>query len=147
MGGVFNTGDYFASPTVGPSCFRLESSWVSWCRRRPGSGSPTRRRCLSGHTLGPDQVLVGHHACLGHGGEHTTWACRTCDQTVYGPALNTHCTALDGPGTVRISNARSKIPRGGRLIGSLLVEDEVFDGPGHFHVVARDFHDDVQPGG
>ena len=78
------------------------------------------------------KVLVGHQACLGQGGGHTTWTCRTCDQTVYGPALNTHCTALDGPGTVRISNARSKIPRGGRLIGSLLVEDEVFDGPGHF---------------
>mgnify|MGYP003289994991 CR=1 FL=1 len=23
--------------------------------------------------------------CLGHGGGHTTWTCRTCDQTVYGP--------------------------------------------------------------
>jgi hypothetical protein len=44
-------------------------------------------------------------ACLGHGGGgHTTWHCRACDQTVYGPPLNTHCTALDGPATVRISN-------------------------------------------
>jgi hypothetical protein len=40
---------------------------------------------------------------LGHGG-HTIWTCRTCDQTVYGPLLNTHCTCLDGPATVRISN-------------------------------------------
>ena len=47
-----------------------------------------------------------HQACLGHGGGHTTWTCRTCDQTVYGPPLNTHCTALDGPATVRISTAR-----------------------------------------
>jgi hypothetical protein len=29
-------------------------------------------------------------------GGHTTWTCRTCDETVYGPPLNTHCTALDG---------------------------------------------------
>ena len=33
--------------------------------------------------LGPNEVLVGHQACLGHGGGHTTWTCRTCDQTVY----------------------------------------------------------------
>jgi hypothetical protein len=59
--------------------------------------------CPNGHTLGPGQVLVGHQACLGHGGGHTTWTCRQCDSTVYGPPLNTHCTALDGPATVRIS--------------------------------------------
>lgn len=34
----------------------------------------------------------------------TTWHCRTCDQTVYGPPRNTHCTALEGPAVVRISN-------------------------------------------
>ena len=59
-------------------------------------------RCPNGHTLGAGAVLVGHQACLGHGGGHTTWTCRTCDQTVYGPPLNTHCTTLDGPATVRI---------------------------------------------
>jgi hypothetical protein len=26
---------------------------------------------------------------------------------VYGPPLNTHCTALEGPAAVRISNARA----------------------------------------
>ena len=26
--------------------------------------------------------------------------------TVYGPPLNTHCTALEGPATVRISSSR-----------------------------------------
>jgi hypothetical protein len=31
--------------------------------------------------------------------------CRACDETVYGPPLNTHCAALDGPAVVRISNA------------------------------------------
>jgi hypothetical protein len=62
-------------------------------------------RCPNGHTLGPNQVLVGHQACLGHGGGHTTWTCRTCDATVFGPPLNTHCKTLDGPATVRISNS------------------------------------------
>src|SRR6476619_4480633 len=56
------------------------------------------RRCPNGHPLGPNQVLVGHVACLGHGGGgHTSWHCRTCDAVVYGPPLNTHCTTLDGP--------------------------------------------------
>jgi hypothetical protein len=58
-------------------------------------------RCPNGHPLGPNHVLVGHVACFGHGGGHTTWACRVCDQTVYGPPLNMHCTALDGPGLSR----------------------------------------------
>src|SRR6478672_12594387 len=57
-------------------------------------------RCPNGHTLGAGQVHVGRQACLGHGGGHTTWTCRTCDQTVYGPPLNTHCAALDGPAVV-----------------------------------------------
>jgi hypothetical protein len=61
--------------------------------------------CLHGHALGPGEVLVGHQACLGHGGGHTTWTCRTCDATVYGPPLNTHCTVLDGPATIRISSS------------------------------------------
>ena len=46
-----------------------------------------------------------HQACLGHGGGHTTWTCRTCDATVYGPPLNTHCNSLGGPAVVRVSNA------------------------------------------
>ena len=31
----------------------------------------------NGHALGANEVLVGHQACLGHGGRHTTWTCRT----------------------------------------------------------------------
>jgi hypothetical protein len=50
-----------------------------WMTRPPTS-------CPNGHQLGPNQVLVG----------------RTCDAVVYGPALNKHCTALEGPATVRI---------------------------------------------
>ena len=53
---------------------------------------------LAGH------LLVGHQACLGHGGGHTTWTFRTCDQTLFGPPLNTHCSPLDGPATVRLSS-------------------------------------------
>ena len=54
----------------------------------------------NGQPLGPGEVLVGHQACLGHGGGHTTWTDRTCDQTVFGPPLNTHCTTLEGPATI-----------------------------------------------
>ena len=61
--------------------------------------------CAKGHTLGPGEVLVGHQARLGHGGGHTTWTCRTCDETVYGLPLNTHCHTLHEPAVVRISNA------------------------------------------
>ena len=43
---------------------------------------------------------------------------------MYGPPLNTNCTMLEGPATVRISKASSENSRGGGLIGSLLVEDE-----------------------
>jgi hypothetical protein len=59
-------------------------------------------RCPNGHLLGPQQVLVGHVACLGHGGGgHTSWHCRTCDAVVYGPPPGPHCIALNGPATVR----------------------------------------------
>src|SRR3954468_2271679 len=57
-------------------------------------------RCPNGHQLGPGAALVGYQACLDHGGGHTTWTCRICDETVYGPPLNTRCTCLDGPATV-----------------------------------------------
>ena len=61
-------------------------------------------RCPNEHLLGPNQALVGHVACLGVGdGGHTTWHCRTCYTTVYGPPLAAHCTALEGPASVRIS--------------------------------------------
>jgi len=46
-------------------------------------------RCPNGHRLGAGQVLVGQQACLGHCGGHTTWTCRACDATVYGPPMNT----------------------------------------------------------
>jgi hypothetical protein len=67
-----------------------------WIIRRPS-------RCPNGHEFGASKALVGYQACLGHGGGHTTWTCRQCDATVYGPPLNTHCTTLDGPATVRLS--------------------------------------------
>src|SRR6187200_2431469 len=88
---------------------------------RPASGAPTTTgkwithpptRCPNGHQLGPGEVLVGHQACLGHGGAHTTWTCRTCDQTVYGAPLNTHCSARWAPAAVRLSGA-TRSPGGG----------------------------------
>ena len=35
-------------------------------------------RCPNGHTLGPNQVLVGHQACRGHGGGHTSGRAHPC---------------------------------------------------------------------
>src|SRR5262245_3725385 len=64
-------------------------------------------RCPNGHPRSPNQALVGHVACLGHGGGgHTSWHCRPCDTVLYGPPMNTHCTALEGPAAVRISTLR-----------------------------------------
>jgi hypothetical protein len=38
-------------------------------------------RCPNGHPLGPNQVLVGHVACLGHGGGgHMSW--RTAERVM-----------------------------------------------------------------
>ena len=57
-------------------------------------------RCTAGHQLRSGQVLVGHVACRGHGGGHTTWHCTRCsisEPPIYGPPLNTHCTVLAGP--------------------------------------------------
>ena len=59
----------------------------------------------NGHTLGANEVVVGHQACLGHGGRHTTRTCCTCDPTVYRPSLNVHCRTrtLASPAVVPIS--------------------------------------------
>src|ERR1700716_2304635 len=64
----------------------IDGTWMT----KPPSRCPTRR------LPDPNQVLVGHVACLGHGGGgHTSWHCRTCDAVLYGPPLNSHCTALE----------------------------------------------------
>ena len=50
-------------------------------------------RCRNGHDLGPNQVLVGHVACLGHGGGgHTSWHCRTCDSHRLRATTRTDCS-------------------------------------------------------
>jgi hypothetical protein len=75
--------------------------------RRPGrrggrwiTEAPTH--CPQGHELGPNQVLVGHVACSGHGGGgHTIWHCVECEGVVYSPPLAAHCAALEGPAKVR----------------------------------------------
>src|SRR6478736_605632 len=87
-----------------------------WITRPPS-------RCPNGHPLGPNQVLVGHVACLRHGGGgHTSWHCRTCDAVTLGPPMNTHCTALEGAASMRISTTRDLPDRqpalgGGQALG------------------------------
>jgi len=49
-------------------------------------------------------VLVGHQACLGHGGGHTPGIAEPATQSVRA-ATHTHCTALEGPALVRISSS------------------------------------------
>ncbi|MGX9790502.1 hypothetical protein [Mycobacterium sp. MMS18-G62] len=62
-------------------------------------------RCPSSRGLGGGPVLVGCEARTGYGGgEHITWSCRTCADTVCGPLKASHCTASDRPPPVRISN-------------------------------------------
>ena len=62
-------------------------------------------RCPNGHLFGPGAVLVGHVACLGHGGGgHTIWHLPKLRRDGYGPPLAKHCTALEGPASVRITN-------------------------------------------
>jgi hypothetical protein len=85
-----------------------------WMTRGP-------ERCPNGHSLGPGQVLVGHVACLGHGGGgHTSWHCRTCDASarlrisrmpwvglalpVVGPNPLTRCW-----GSLRVDPKRGKV--------------------------------------
>jgi hypothetical protein len=70
----------------------------------PSSTEPNHGR--AGHQLGAGQDLVGHVACRGHGGGHTTWHCTRCSNSeppIYGPPFNIHCTVLAGPAAVRIS--------------------------------------------
>ena len=50
-----------------------DGKWIT----RPPSRRP------NGRPLGANQVLIGHVACLGHGGGgHTSWHCRRCDAVV-----------------------------------------------------------------
>ena len=63
--------------------------------------------CPNGHELKPGNVLVGHQPRRGHGAGHTIWHCLTCPREellMYEPALGAHCTILNGPALVRISN-------------------------------------------
>jgi hypothetical protein len=83
-----------ACPNVGDLVPTTTGTWIT----RPPL------RCPNGHQLGPNQVVVGHVACLGHGGGHTTWDCLECEAITYGPALARHCTVLNGPAAVRLTN-------------------------------------------
>jgi hypothetical protein len=87
-------------------------------------------RCHNGHPLGPGEVLVGHQACLGHGGGHTTWTCRTCDAVVYGPPLNSHCnnTGRAGGGAdFQHSTRRQEFPKMSESSPWKPIDDEYCD--------------------
>lgn len=56
--------------------------------------SPTH--CANGHRLAPDRCLVGFAHCS-HGDGHTSWWCRECGDTVYGPPLIESCSLFNGP--------------------------------------------------
>ena len=83
---------------------RLVRVLGEWCRPRAGSGPRTRRRDARMDTPSARRRPSGSAGLL--------WArrraqqCRTCDDTVCGPPLNTHCRAFDRPATVRISTKR-----------------------------------------
>jgi hypothetical protein len=81
-------------PDVGDLIRTTAGTWIT---RPPAC-------CSNGQDLGTDRLLVGHEACLGHGLGQTTWMCRACGVIVYGPPKGSHCAALDGPASVRISN-------------------------------------------
>src|SRR6478752_257730 len=90
----------------------MRKAWLQTTDGKWITHPPARRP--NGHSLGPNQVLVGHVVCLGHGGGgHTSWHCRTCDAVVYGPPLNTHCTALERAGG-RADLQRHQDPHGWR---------------------------------
>ena len=89
----------FPGMLLSPTAFRLRvshqtqryTSYLSLLGREyaraPRGGSPAGA---------PGQVLVGYQACLAHGGGHTTWTCRLCDETVYGAAhRGTNCTNVE----------------------------------------------------
>ena len=92
-------------------CTDRSVPWGKYWRSSPLMFSLDPRRHLVGAVDGAGQGDLG----LGHdSGGHTSWHCRTCDAVVYGPPLSKHCTALEGPASVRISTRlgrpKHKIP-------------------------------------
>src|SRR6476620_1867153 len=87
----------------------LRAVWASWYINRgrdldhpPADSLP--QRAPARPQPGPRWSC---RLCRTRGGGRTSWHCRTCDAVLYGPPLNTHRTALEGPAAVRISNARA----------------------------------------
>ncbi len=83
-------------PTIGELVPTPSGKWVVH--------APTH--CTNHHPLGPEQVLVGHLACLPCGG-HTTWTCLQCDDVTDGPPPGEECSMLNGPAAVRNSFTHS----------------------------------------
>lgn len=66
----------------------VRSTTGAWITRPPV-------RCPNGHLLGAGRELVGFAHCS-HPGGHTSWWCRECGATVYGPPLSETCSRLNG---------------------------------------------------
>jgi hypothetical protein len=73
-------------------------------RTRKGWAVVAPTQCPAGHEFGPGRVHVGTAVCTGDGGRHQTWRCEECGEITFAPELGPHCSVLDGPAAVRISN-------------------------------------------
>ena len=98
------TPPQFAGQSVVPFCFYL--CWASWCRPRPGSGSPTHRHtaptgAISAPTKSWQAIKPVSGMAAGTLRAGATGARQRCTGH-----HSTHCATLDGPATVRISSAR-----------------------------------------
>ncbi|MCH9729839.1 MAG: hypothetical protein K0U84_09220 [Actinomycetia bacterium] len=77
-------------PTIGELLPTPSGKWVLHAAARG----------TNNHPLGPEQVLVGHMACLPCSG-HSTWTCLACDDATYGPPPGEGCSMPTGPAGVR----------------------------------------------
>ena len=68
-----------------------------WCKPRRDRGSHTPPHCTNGRRLGPGELLVGHQACLGDSGGHTSWTRRTPGSTIYSNSWWEHHHRLNRP--------------------------------------------------
>jgi hypothetical protein len=88
-------------PTVGDVVQSTTGRWIAH--------PPTH--CPNGHRLRPVRCWWAIRRASATAAD-TTWTRRQCEVAVCGPPLNTHCTCLDGPATVRIWGT-TEIPTAG----------------------------------
>src|SRR4051812_18813633 len=98
------------SISAGPRLHSTTPSQVDWCGRRAGTDHLREVDHPPADAL-PERALPrpessprrSHRLPRARRRAHQL-ALPNCDAVVYGPPLNTHCTTLEGPATVRISN-------------------------------------------